>query len=263
MPTIRRLTTIYKTWGRAPGSHTRKMVPHEIHLQIGSLLFEGLDQIDLTGPFEVLSRIPNSTYRIFAKISPVRDIRGLRLVADAMLDEAPQLDLLHVPGGFGQEALMEDNDLLDWVRRQAEGARCVFSVCTGALICGAAGLLNGRRATTHWSAFHLLPYFGAIPVDERVVVDGKLVCASGVTAGIDGALRVAAALRGDEAAQIIQLQMQYAPEPPFNSGTPKTASPTVLEKARHAVQAITEQRQRTAERAARRLGITLTSAEMP
>jgi cyclohexyl-isocyanide hydratase len=232
------------------------MVPPDVHLQIGSLLFEDLDQIDLTGPFEVLSRIPNSTYRIFAKtLSPVKDVRGLRLTPDATLAEAPQLDLLHVPGGFGQQALMEDDDVLDWVRRQAQEARLVFSVCTGALICGAAGLLKGRRATTHWSAYHLLPYFGAIPVDERVVVDGNLVCAGGVTAGIDGALRVAAGLRGDEAAQIIQLQMQYAPEPPFNSGTPKTASPAVLEKVRLAVQAITEQREKTAARAAQRLGI--------
>ncbi|HKF60500.1 MAG TPA: DJ-1/PfpI family protein [Dongiaceae bacterium] len=117
------------------------MIPEDTHLQIGSLLFEGLDQIDLTGPFEVLSRIPNATYRIFAKTAaPVRDLRGLRLVHDAALAEAPQLDLLHVPGGYGQEALMEDEEVLSWVRRQAAGARCVFSVCTGALICGAAGL---------------------------------------------------------------------------------------------------------------------------
>jgi cyclohexyl-isocyanide hydratase len=240
------------------------MVPNDIHLEIGSLLFEGLDQIDLTGPFEIFSRIPNSTYQIYAKtVAPVRDVRGLRLAPDATLAEAPQLDLLHVPGGFGQEAWMEDDELLGWVRHQASGARCVFSVCTGALICGAAGLLKGRRATTHWSAFHLLRYFGAVPVDERVVMDGNLVCAAGVTAGIDGALRVAAELRGEEAAQIIQLQMQYAPEPPFHSGTPKTAPTTVLEKARQAVRAITERRQKTAERAARRLGIALTSAEMP
>ena len=240
------------------------MVPNDIHLEIGSLLFEGLDQIDLTGPFEIFSRIPNATYQIYAKtVAPVRDVQGLRLAPDATLAEAPQLDLLHVPGGFGQEAWMEDDELLDWIQRQASGARCVFSVCTGALICGAAGLLKGRRATTHWSAFHLLRYFGAVPVDERVVMDGNLVCAAGVTAGIDGALRVAAELRGDEAAQIIQLQMQYAPEPPFHSGTPKTAPTTVLEKARQAVRAITERRQKTAERAARRLGIALTSAEMP
>jgi cyclohexyl-isocyanide hydratase len=232
------------------------MISPDAHLQIGSLLFEGLDQIDLTGPFEVLSRIPNATYRIFAKSdAPVRDMRGLRLAPDARLTDAPQLDVLHIPGGFGQEALMEDAEVLDWIRRQAAGARCVFSVCTGALICGAAGLLAGRRATTHWSALHLLPHFGAIPVNERVVVDGSMVFAAGVTAGIDGALRVAAELRGAEAAQKIQLYMQYAPEPPFNSGTPETAPAAVLAAAQASVRAITAQREETARRAAARLGV--------
>lgn len=232
------------------------MIPHDAHLQIGSLLFEGLDQIDLTGPFEVLSRMPNATYRVYAKTTaPVRDIRGLRITPDAALTDAPQLDLLHVPGGFGQEALMDDEEVLGWIRRQAAGAKCVFSVCTGALICGAAGLLKGRRATTHWAAFHLLPFFGAIPVNERVVVDGNMIFAAGVTAGIDGALRVAAELRGDEAAQAIQLYMQYAPEPPFSSGTPETAPAAILEGARRAVHAITEQRGKTARRVAERLGI--------
>jgi cyclohexyl-isocyanide hydratase len=169
------------------------MIAHDTHLQIGSLLFEGLDQIDLTGPFEVLSRIPNSTYRVYGKTAePVRDVKGLRLTPDATLSDAPQLDVLHVPGGFGQEALMEDHDVLGWIARQAAGARSVFSVCTGALLCGAAGLLKGRRATTHWASFHLLPLFGAIPVNERVVLDGNWVFAAGVTAGIDGALRLAA-----------------------------------------------------------------------
>ena len=136
------------------------MIPPDTHLRIGSLLFDGLDQIDLTGPFEVLSRIPNATYRLYGKtIEPVRDPRGLRLTPDAAWADAPQLDVLHVPGGFGQEALMEDEDLLAWIRGQAAGAHSVFSVCTGALLCGAAGLLKGRRATTHWASFHLLPYF--------------------------------------------------------------------------------------------------------
>src|SRR5579872_6497733 len=189
------------------------MIPHDTHLQIGSLLFEGVDQIDLTGPFEVLSRIPNSTYRIYGKSAgPVRDLMGLRLQADASLGEAPPLDVLHIPGGFGQEALMEDEEVLGWIARQAVGARSVFSVCTGALLCGAAGLLRGRRATTHWASFHLLPLFGAIPVNQRVVVDGSYIFAAGVTAGIDGALRLAAELRGDDVAQAIQLYMAYAPE---------------------------------------------------
>jgi cyclohexyl-isocyanide hydratase len=232
------------------------MISQDTHLQIGSLLFEGLDQIDLTGPFEVLSRIPNATYRLYGKTTqPVRDVKGLRLTADSTLAEAPQLDVLHVPGGSGQEALMEDEELLDWLRRQAVGAHNVFSVCTGALLCGAAGLLMGRRATTHWASFHLLPFFGAIPVDERVVVDGDWVFAAGVTAGIDGALRLAAMLRGEAVAQAIQLHMAYAPEPPFDSGTPATAPAPVLAQVQQSVAGLIARREETARRVAARLGI--------
>jgi len=232
------------------------MIPQNTHLHIGSLLFEGIDQIDLTGPFEVLSRIPNSTYRIYGKTTaPVRDVKGLWLTPDAVLADAPPLDVLHVPGGRGQEALMDDEEVLAWIGRQAAGACSIFSVCTGALICGAAGLLKGRRATTHWASFHLLPFFGAIPVNERVVVDGAWVFAAGVTAGIDGALRLAAELRGDEAAQAIQLHMVYAPEPPFDSGTPETAPAAILEQARQSLRVITAQREKTARRVAAKLGI--------
>jgi len=237
------------------------MIPHDTHLQIGSLLLEGVDQIDLTGPFEVLSRLPNSTYRIYAKTAdPVRDVKGLRLAPDGVLANAPPLDVLHVPGGFGQEALMEDAEVLGWIRRQAAGALSVFSVCTGALLIGATGLLQGRRATTHWASFHLLPFFGAVPVNERVVVDGTWVFAAGVTAGIDGALRLAAELRGDAAAQAIQLNMVYAPEPPFDSGTPETAPAEILAQARRSVRAITAQREQTARRVAARLGIAVPAA---
>src|SRR6516225_12262707 len=236
------------------------MIPHDTHLHIGSLLFEGTDQIDLTGPFEVLSRIPNSTYRIYGKTAAaVRDLKGLRLTPDAALADAPLLDVLHVPGGRGQEALMDDEEVLAWIRQQAAGACSIFSVCTGALICGAAGLLKGRRATTHWASFHLLPFFGAIPVNERVVVDGSYVFAAGVTAGIDGALRLAAELRGDATAQAIQLQMAYAPEPPFNSGTPETAPPAILQQARQSMQDITAQREATARLVSARLGVAVPS----
>ena len=235
------------------------MILPETHLQIGSLLFDGLDQIDLTGPFEVLSRIPNATYRVYAKTTdPVRDVKGLQLTPDATLAAAPKLDVLHVPGGFGQEALMEDEEILAWITEQAAGARSVFSVCTGALLLGAAGLLRGRRATTHWASFHLLPLLGAIPVNERVVVDGTWIFAAGVTAGIDGALRLAAELRGDDAARAIQLYMQYAPEPPFDSGTPERAPSAILDQARRAVADITAQREATARRVASRLGIVPT-----
>jgi len=237
------------------------MIPQDTHLQIGSLLFEGIDQIDLTGPFEVLSRIPNSTYRIYGKTTdPVRDLKGLRLTPDAVLADAPPLDVLHVPGGFGQEALMEDVEVLDWIRKQAAGAHNVFSVCTGALLFGAAGLLQGKRATTHWASFHLLPFFGAIPVNERVVIDADWVFAAGGTAGIDGALRLASILRGDEVAQSIQLCMAYAPEPPFNSGTPETAPAAVLAQTRQSAAAITARREATARRVAAGLGITVPAA---
>jgi len=237
------------------------MIPHDTHLQIGSLLFEGIDQIDLTGPFEVLARIPNATYRIYGKsIAPVRDVKGLRLTPDAVLADAPPLDVLHVPGGPGQESVMDDAEILSWIGQQASGACSIFSVCTGALICGAAGLLKGRRATTHWASLHLLPYFGAIPVSERVVIDGAWIFAAGVTAGIDGALRLAAELRGDEVAQMIQLQMVYAPEPPFDSGTPETAPSAILEQARRSARTITLQREQTARRFAARLGIAVQAA---
>jgi cyclohexyl-isocyanide hydratase len=234
------------------------VIPDNTHLVIGSLLFEGVDQIDLTGPFEVLSRIPNSTYRIYGKtLTVVRDLKGLRLTPDAAIADAPPLDVLHVPGGFGQEALMEDAEVLAWIAKQAAHARSLFSVCTGALLCGAAGLLMGRRATTHWASFHLLPFFGAIPVNERVVEDGDWVFAAGVTAGIDGALRLAAKLRGDDAARTIQLHMAYAPEPPFDSGRPETAPAAVLERARQSLADITAQREATARRVAARLGIAV------
>jgi cyclohexyl-isocyanide hydratase len=228
------------------------------HLNIGALIFPELDQMDFTGPFEALSRLPNSTFHVLWKEKkPIRDLKGLILTPEKTLAEAPQLDVLVVPGGHGQQALMEDEVVLDFIRRQAAGARYVFSVCTGALTCGAAGLLKGVRATTHWSAFHLLPYFGAIPVDARVVVDGKMVSAAGVTSGIDGALRLAALLRGDLAAQRIQLNIQYAPEPPFDSGAPARAPAAVLAAEHEAARALTEQRRVTARRIAARLQVTI------
>jgi cyclohexyl-isocyanide hydratase len=218
-------------------------------LRVGAVVFEGLDQIDFTGPFEVLARLSDSTYTAYGLTTdPVRDCQGLRLHPDAVIEDAPQLDVLHVPGGPGQEALMEDDRLLDWLRTQAAGATCVLSVCTGALLLGAAGLLRGRRATTHWAAVELLPLFGATVVDQRVVTDGTFVFASGVTAGIDAALTAAAGLRGDDEAKAIQLSIEYAPEPPFDSGTPATAPPHVLASARRGGRALLERRRATARR---------------
>lgn len=240
------------------------MIPSHRHLNIGALVFDGMDQIDLTGPFEVFSRLPNTSCRLYGITSgSVRDVRGLHLTPDAALAEAPPLDVLHVPGGFGQEALMADETVLAWLRAQAAGAHHVFSVCTGALLCGAAGLLRGRHATTHWSCQHLLPFYGAIPVDARVVVDGNWVFAAGVTAGMDGALRLASMLRGEAAAQAIQLYMAYAPEPPFDCGTPETAPAAILATARRASAEITAQRKRTAIRIAAALGIRVPGPDRP
>jgi len=231
-------------------------IPNGPALEIGSLLFEGIDQIDLTGPFEVFTRIPNARCRLYGlSTAPVRDAGGLVLTPDATLSEAPQLDVLHVPGGPGQEALMRDGAVLDWLRGQAAGAKLVFPVCTGALLCGAAGLLRGRKATTYWTVLHLLPFFGATPVDARVVSDGNLVCAGGVTSGIDGALQVAAILRGPKVAETIQLAMQYAPEPPFDAGAPDRAPRDVVEAVRNATADLTARRERTARDIAAKLGI--------
>lgn len=230
----------------------------ERHLNLGIIIFPRMDQIDFTGPFEVLSRVPGAVLHVLWKEkAPIRDIKGLILTPEQTLAEAPPLDVLVVPGGPGQEALMEDEAVLSFVRDQAARARYVYSVCTGALICGAAGLLKGVRSTTHWASFDLLKYFGAIPVDERVVLHGKHLSAAGVTAGIDGALKLAALLRGDRAAQEIQLGIEYAPEPPFHSGTPKTAPPEVLESSRAGMRALTKAREATAKRIAAKLGVEI------
>ncbi|MEP9355516.1 DJ-1/PfpI family protein [Xanthobacter sp. KR7-65] len=232
------------------------MIPADQHLHIGSILFEGLDQIDFTGPFEVLARIPNSTFHIAGKtMAPVKDTRGLLLTPEKTFGQMPKLDVLHVPGGPGQEALMEDEETLDFIRTQADGAMFVFSVCTGALICGAAGLLKGKRATTHWAAMDVLPYLGAIPLTDRVVVEGNYIFAGGVTSGIDGALTLAAMLRGEKAAQQIQLYMQYHPEPPFDAGTPERAPKEIVAAARDSVKDLTARRLETARRVAARLGV--------
>jgi cyclohexyl-isocyanide hydratase len=228
------------------------------HLHIGAIIFPQIDQTDFTGPFEILSRLPDSTFHIVWKEkTPIRDIRGLILTPEETFAEVPLLDVLLVPGGPGQQRLMEDDAVLSFIRRQAEAAKYVFSVCTGALLCGAAGLLKGVKATTHWASFHLLPYFGAIPVDQRVVTDGKIVTAAGVTAGLDGALVIAALLRGNEVAKEIQLGIEYAPEPPFQSGTPRTAPPEVVQAFKNFTSKLTEARLITAKRVAERLGVNV------
>lgn len=222
-------------------------IPSDTHLTIGGLVYPNMDQCDFTGPFEALARIPNSHFMtIWKDKNPVRDLAGMLLMADTTIAEAPQLDVLLVPGGYGQEALMHDEAVLSFIRKQAAGARFVFSVCTGALLCGATGLLQGKRATTHWTAMEVLPYFGAIPSDERVVVDGKLVSAGGVTSGIDGSLIIVSLLRGESVAQELQLYMAYDPHPPFQAGSPASAPASILSAVTRRAKPITEQRLQTA-----------------
>jgi len=226
-------------------------------LNIGILIFPDMDQIDFTGPFEVLSRVPDAKVHVIgARPGPFRDHRGMILTPTVGLADAPPLDLLQVAGGPGQQALMHDAPVLNLIRAHVAAGKPLFSVCTGALICGAAGVLKGRRATTHWSALDLLPYFGATPVRERVVIDANIVTAAGVTAGIDGALAVAALLRGNTIAERIQLDIQYAPDPPFHAGTPETAPQDVLAAVTTAYRPLTEARLLTAREISKQLGIT-------
>lgn len=199
-------------------------------LSVGCLIYEQMDQIDFTGPFEVLSRMPDTTVRIAGKgRSPVRDMQGLLFSPEVSIAEAGLFDMLLVPGGHGQQALMHDQEVLEFIRQHVASERLLFSVCTGALLCGAAGVLTGRQVTTHWSTRHLMPCYGAILADARVVVDGNMISAAGVTAGLDAALVVVSLLRGDAAAQEIQLAIEYAPNPVFNSGTPESAPAEVLQ----------------------------------
>lgn len=213
-------------------------------MQIVALIFPEMDQLDLTGPFEVLARIPGARIDLVWKdLSPLRDSFGLILTPTATLGrDWDAVDVLLVPGGRGQVPLMEDEAVLAWIQKWGARARFILSVCTGALTLGAAGLLRGRRATTHWNSFEMLPHFGAIAEDSRVVVDSSLITTAGVSAGIDGSLRLAAMLAGDEAAQRIQLDIQYAPEPPFDAGMPATAPARVRESAEAAIRGTRERR---------------------
>jgi cyclohexyl-isocyanide hydratase len=221
----------------------------EARFTSGMLVFPNLTQLDLTGPYEVLARLPGAeTLLLWKNLDPVRSEHGLTILPMATFSSCPPLDLVLVPGGAGINPLLEDAEVLAFLRRAAATARYVVGICTGSLVLGAAGLLRGRRAGTHWMSRDLLRAFGAEPVAERVVVDGKIFTGGGVTAGIDVALAVAAEIAGRETAERIQLGIEYAPAPPFGSGSPETADPAVLAT----VLARAEPRQRDrAERVAR------------
>ena len=227
-------------------------------IEFGLLVFPKVQQLDLTGPYEVFASWPRGRVRLVAKtLEPVTSATGLVLKPDVAFADCPQLDVLCLPGGVGINPLMNDEETLAFVRAQAQGARFVTSVCTGALVLGAAGLLRGKRATTHWASHDLLKILGAIPVHARVVRDGNLMTGGGVTAGIDFALTLIAELGGRKAAEAIELSLEYAPAPPFDAGSPETAPAVVVETARRRFAPIIEERRELAENAARRLGFNL------
>jgi transcriptional regulator GlxA family with amidase domain len=203
-------------------------------MQIAIPLFDRLTALDAVGPYEVLSRLPGARVDFVAAEPGVyrTDTRMLGLTADLAYADAPSPDVLLVPGGFGTRALMRDEPTLAWVRRAHEESLFTTSVCTGSLVLGAAGLLDGLEATTHWLHRPMLAEFGALPVERRVVEQGQVVTAAGVSAGIDMALVLAARIAGPDVAQAIQLAIEYDPEPPFDAGSPAKAPASVIEAVR-------------------------------
>lgn len=223
-------------------------------LQIGFLVFPNVQQLDLTGPYDVLASMPDTQARLIWKtLDPVRSSTGLMLTPDTTFEDCPPLDVICVPGGSGVSQLIPDDETLAFLRRQAGSARYVTSVCTGALVLGAAGLLRGRRATTHWAFHELLEPLGALPVKARVVRDGNVLTGGGITAGIDFALTLAAELIGDEAAQALQLELEYAPAPPFDAGDPASAPPAIVQRLRAQTAASLAERARVVAAAAAKL----------
>lgn len=189
-----------------------------------------MTQLDMTGPFEVFARIPDTDVHLVWKTrEPVVCDSGLKLLPTTTLDECPDLDVICIPGGPGQIDLMDDEAVIGFVRRQGDQARYVTSVCTGALVLGAAGLLRGYKAATHWASMDNLAHFGAEPVKTRVCIDRNRVTGGGVTAGIDFGLVLASRLTDRATAEKIQLYMEYDPQPPFAAGSPDTAPKPVLE----------------------------------
>jgi cyclohexyl-isocyanide hydratase len=223
-------------------------------IAIGILIYPNLTQLDATGPAQVLARVPGATVHMIWKTrDPIPTDAGFSIVPNTTFADCPTLDVICVPGGGGQVALMSDPETLDFLRRQAATARYVTSVCTGSLVLGAAGLLKGYRSACHWAWREMLSDFGAIPVAERVVRDRNRISGGGVTAGIDFGLTVAAELAGAEVAQSIQLVLEYDPRPPFDSGTPEKASPERVQRLRERLAPMLESRRRANAEAAARL----------
>src|ERR1041384_1540022 len=221
---------------------------------IGLLVFPDITQLDMTGPYEVFIKFPDAKVHLVWKSGePVTAGGGMQLVPTTRFAECPQLDLICVPGGAGMNALLNDAETLDFIRRQAKGARYVTSVCTGALVLGAAGLLKGKRAATHWMSREMLSSFGATPVAERVVVDGNVITGGGVTAGIDFPLTGAAEAFSPDLAKAIQLGIEYDPHPPFDAGSPERAGAALVAKTRAAAASRQSERLAAVQRAAANL----------
>lgn len=195
-------------------------------LHIAFVLFPNVTQLDFTGPLQVLSRVPGAKVHLAAKsMAPVATDAVLTLNPTCTFATCPPVDVLVIPGGFGVDNAMNDPDLMSFVKRESARAKYVTSVCTGAFILGAAGLLKGKRATTHWAYHDELAKVGAIPTKARVVRDGNIFTGGGVTAGIDFALTLTAEIAGEGVAKSIQLGLEYEPAPPFDAGSPEKAEP--------------------------------------
>ncbi len=203
--------------------------------RIGMLVFPDIMQLDMTGPHEVFTKMPDTeVLMVWKTLDPVTASGGMRMLPDVTYENCPPLDLICVPGGVGMNALLNDAETLAFIRKQAETAKYVTSVCTGSLVLAAAGLLKGKRAACHWMSRDMLKEFGAIPDPSRVVIDGKFISGGGVTAGIDFGLAVAAEIFGEDQAKAIQLGIEYAPQPPFNAGSPETAGKDIETATREA-----------------------------
>jgi transcriptional regulator GlxA family with amidase domain len=204
-------------------------------MNIAFLIFDKFTALDAMGPYEVLSRLPGAELKFVAKeAGPKRTDTGmLTVIAEASLDEIEPPELLLIPGGEGNRPLMEDPDVLDWVRSSHETSTWTTSVCTGALVLGAAGILDGVRATTHWAYRDVLEGFGAEVSTDRVVIDGKVATAAGVSSGIDMALALVGEIAGPDVAQAMQLGIEYDPQPPFDAGSPDKAPPAIVEFVRN------------------------------
>ncbi len=206
-------------------------MPELSPISVAFLVFPNVTQLDLTGPAQVLSRLGNVTLNLVWKdTNPVPTDAGFPLLPTATFEQVSQADILCVPGGLGTMDIMQDAEVLDWLRKMAARADWVTSVCTGSLVLGAAGLLKGYRSACHWASVDQLAYFGATPVRERIVEDRNRFSGGGVTSGIDFALALAARIRGEDFAQFIQLSIEYDPHPPFDAGSPDKVSPEILER---------------------------------